>query len=214
MKKALSDHGWVKTHIDVDDGFDACVLELAESLGNPVRHRRSQGLVHELTPTTASEGHPNSLTARYSTGAFPLHVDTAHWLVPCRYVILACRAVRDGSRGTNLLNIRDVPFSDSENHAFKTAPFLVRNGRNSFYGTILSNDREFIRYDPGCMSEVGEGNSLLKGALSEQRLKDYVTCITWSPGTVLILDNWKVLHGRGEGPRVEKDRTLGRVLIA
>ncbi|WP_366936781.1 TauD/TfdA family dioxygenase [uncultured Thiothrix sp.] len=64
------------------------------------------------------------------------------------------------------------------------------------------------------MTEIGEGNRLLASALSEQRLKDYVTSITWSEGDVLILDNWKVLHGRGQGPRVEKDRTLVRVLVA
>ncbi len=143
MNRALSAHGWVKTHIEVDDRFDAHVLELAESIGHPVKHRKSQAMVHEITPVAAGHGFPNSLTARYSTGAFPLHVDTAHWIVPCRYVILACKAIRDGSRSTSLLNVKDVPFTDPEINALKSTPFLVKNGRNSFYGTILSNEREF-----------------------------------------------------------------------
>jgi hypothetical protein len=39
--------------------------------------------------------------------------------------------------------------------------------------------------------------------------------IDWTDGRVLVLDNWRVLHGRGPANvAVKKQRALERVLIA
>ena len=40
-----------------------------------------------------------------------------------------------------------------------------------------------------------------------------VQSVDWKPGDVLIIDNWRVLHGRGEHENAAPNRKLLRVLV-
>nr|WP_244571479.1 TauD/TfdA family dioxygenase [Mesorhizobium carmichaelinearum] len=84
-----------------------------------------------------------------------------------------------------------------ELHLLEGAPILVRTGRRSFYSTILSPDRVFLRYDPGCLEAVDErGQAALR--LMERRLAGGSPEVHhWHQGDILVIDNWRVLHGRG-----------------
>jgi alpha-ketoglutarate-dependent taurine dioxygenase len=35
----------------------------------------------------------------------------------------------------------------------------------------------------------------------------------WTPGVALLVDNWRVLHGRGTSPLPDYDRVLERIVI-
>ncbi len=154
-----------------------------------------------LRPTERSEANRNSLSSRYGLGAFPFHTDTAHWKNPCRYICIACKSPGSDKRPTILKNMDAIPLSESQIDLLSYALFLVRNGRNSFYTSILSileKERQW-RFDPGCMLPQNSSGiaaadlmgELIKLAPSEE--------VAWDSGDVLIIDNHRVLHGRGPG---------------
>lgn len=214
IAKGLDKNGWVDLLVEDHAALGNRIICLARELGTPVFHRRSQNILHVLTPSRAENAQPNSLSSRHSTGAFPLHVDTAHWTTPCRYVILACAELRHGVRSTTLVDFKAMEILPKEREILHCLPYKVSNGRRSFYGTVLSKDREFIRYDPGCMRPAIKGHHELEQVFAENRIRSQTRKYVWEPGKVLIIDNWRMLHGRGDEETCEQDRTLYRVLVA
>ena len=95
----------------------------------------------------------------------------------------------------------------------KSAVFFIRNGPNSFYSSILSARRDFIRLDPGCMEAVSKEDEEAMKLYSYDQQRRYVRRISWQVGDVLALDNWRILHGRGEQVNVSNDRFLLRVIV-
>lgn len=127
----LDSAGWTV----VVDGA-AHLLDVARSLGVPLPSRVGRGLVDILVPVTQERADPHSLSGIYGLGAFPFHIDTAHWVVPCRYVLLALVEAADTSTGTMLLNWSGL-FTQAEQRCLAAAVLLVRNGHRSFYAPIL-----------------------------------------------------------------------------
>lgn len=211
--EALKNLGWVTITIPDLTDFDRSLIKIAMTLGEPRRLRNSGEIVQKLSPTHAYSAHPNSLSARHSFGAFPMHIDTAHWPKPCRYVILGCSNVGNGARKTKLLDFKSLSVSKLEIDLLHSTPFRIVNGRNSFYSSVLSTHRDFIRYDPGCMTPTSSSSNKVLEILSEERWGKEIKEIEWKAGNVLIIDNWRILHGRSVAPKKDVDRLLHRILI-
>ena len=63
------------------------------------------------------------------------------------------------------------------------------------------------------MEAIGkEGNAAME-LYSYAKQKDRVRKIPLDVGDVIAIDNWRILHGRGERSSVATDRMLLRVLI-
>jgi len=156
---------------------------------------------------------PRSLSAMHGTGAFPLHTDGAHLAQPPRYIVLAC--VNPGHRPvpTMLARFDHLNLNEANISALEAAPFIVRNGRRSFYVTPFDADKMRIRYDRGCMIPTAESSSVAR--LLDQALEQAPHhAIGWQPGDVVVIDNWRVLHGRGfQTGQASDDRRLLRMSI-
>jgi hypothetical protein len=209
----LAVRGWAR-HVADGAEADALVSEIGR-IGDLLGTRttgRAGALEEVVRPQTGDDAHPRSLSARYGLNALPFHAELSHRPRPCRYLLLGC--IEPGSPGavTMLLDWRTLGFSPHELHLLEGAPILVRTGRRSFYSTILSPDRAFLRYDPGCLEAVDErGRAALR--LVEGRLAGgLVETHEWRRGDILIIDNWRVLHGRGPSER-GSGRRLARILI-
>ena len=210
---ALQRAGWVKARAGTGDlrTLSRFLKTIALRLGTPVSHRRR--MVKKIFPRRAEAGNPNSLSGKYGLTPFPLHCDTSHWPIPCRFVLLACVSPGSFPTSTLLLDTSEMNLSAEERSLALSAVFLIRNGRNSFYSSILSSSRHFIRFDPGCMEAIGkEGNAAME-LYSYAKQKDRVRKIPLDVGDVIAIDNWRILHGRGERSSVATDRMLLRVLI-
>jgi alpha-ketoglutarate-dependent taurine dioxygenase len=48
---------------------------------------------------------------------------------------------------------------------------------------------------------------------SGKHLSDYVQTIEWSEGKVVVIDNWRLLHGRGSADGDDADRVILRISI-
>lgn len=211
----LQRRGWTTCYLTVDSevALHEKVLALAKQLGEPMATRVGVRVCQMLRPTSTNFAKPRSLSGTYGLGEFPLHTDTAHWLTPCRYIVLACWAPGDGHRTTSLLDVKLLPMSHSERVLLCSAPIRVTNGRNSFFSTILSNRRAFVRYDTGCMTPVMADGARALRVLAMIRWSEHVEEIRWTPGLVAVIDNWRVLHGRRASDCPDSERALLRVSI-
>ena len=210
----LSTQGWTISSSSIAlAGLEDVVERLARMLGTPVPSR-GRRLIQELRPTPKQFAHPRSLSMRFGEGVFPLHVDTAHWPVPCRYIVMAC-AVADGHAArTRLLPTSRLTLTHDEQSMLHTTVFRMRSGSRSFFSTVASRERPFIRFDPGCMEPTCSNGSRVIALLSSDRWADSLETVAWKPGAMAVIDNWRVLHGRDAAVGNESEsRVLLRVLV-
>lgn len=211
----LEKHGWLSREFSAptESLFENEVLYWAGQLGQPLPSRINAKMIDRLCPIHRSAAPPRSLSRIFSTGAFPLHNDTAHWLTPCRFVILACLLPGAANRPTLLLDTKRANLRENETELLHTVPLRITNGRHSFFASVFSKTQPFLRYDNGCMQPVCPGGKRVLDIFSQERWKSEIEEIHWSRGKVVLIDNWRMLHGRKESNQEDLDRTLIRVLI-
>ncbi len=84
----------------------------------------------------------------------------------------------------------------------------------TFYAPILDAARRAVRYDPGCMSQPA-GTKLIGADLIDEFVQAATaTTIEWTESRTLVVDNWRVLHGRPAVKTADTSRTLMRTLVA
>lgn len=209
----LANQGWTTSHVDASDD-EAIANELvaaARSLGELVPGRLL-GVSEVIRPLDDGDAHPRSLSAVHGLGALPFHTELSHRLRPCRYVILACLDPGLGAAATTTLDWRGLGFTEAEMRHLSSAPILARSGRRSFYTNILPVNRRFLRYDRDCLEPVDKRGEtaldIVKIRLSTGKAHRH----TWRRGNILLIDNWRCLHGREATIGLESRRLL-RVLI-
>ena len=211
----LESRGWVsfKLSPSCESDFREQLLAFAAKLGIPTAVRSGGSLCDTLLPTAAAAAKPQSLSRIHAVGEFPLHMDTAHWVMPCRYVMLACDSPGSGNRPTLLLDTRQLPLNDQQIEVLQSTPLRVTNGRYSFFSTILSKSRPFVRFDPGCMTAANSNGDKALEVLGRHNWPDNIETVHWEAGAVLVIDNWRLLHGRGHADSPDSDRKLLRISI-
>lgn len=141
-----------------------------------------------------------------------LHTDTAFWINPVRYILFGIKEV---SCCTTQIALASDIFNRMEiqdRKDIERAIFKVKTVNKQFYSPLIFKDytTSGIKYDPSCMTPANKfAEKFVKNILEI----DYpVTEIKWSGKKALIIDNWKVLHGRGEA-LVNEERELKRIYI-
>jgi hypothetical protein len=210
LLSSLAQHGWA-THVTPGEDVVGELSRIGDMLGARVTGRAG-ALEEVIKPQAPADAHPRSLSAQFGLNALPFHVELSHRPRPCRYVLLGCLDPGLPSAATILLDWQKLDFSPAELRLLYTAPILVRSGRRSFYSTLLSPQRAFLRYDPGCIEAVeGRGRDAL--VLLQHRLRAGLSEIyQWRSGDILIIDNWRALHGRASSWQ-GSGRRLARILI-
>ena len=171
---------------------------------------RTRALVDELKPQLAHETSQPSLSAQVGHGLQPWHMDMAHRIEPARYLVMGMYECSTVTAPTELLDAIDL-VPKALTHEAHCETFLVRTGARSFYATILAKHQPFARFDPGCM----QGTTLRAKTLMQQILRR-TTVPThshqWTAGSVLVIDNWKMLHRRADAT-TSINRTLYRISV-
>jgi hypothetical protein len=211
----LQRRGWVLLKLEMQDESAYChrLERLAGQLGRLIRRSTESSAITTLRPIDAHVARRRSLSRQFSLGRFPFHIDTAHWPMPCRYVVMACVIPGAGNRPSLLLDTKELPLSPEQSALLEEAPLRIRNGRHSFFGTILRKERPFVRYDPGCMEAVSRDGAQALGVYSSPSWRQYIAEVRWEPGMAVVIDNWRVLHARGDALRDDRERTLVRILV-
>lgn len=193
------------------------LLEFACKFGVPVPVRPTEPASRILTPTRRENASPRSLSSAHGLGRFPFHTDAAHHMRPPRWLVMRCIDPGPLSRPTYLIDWLGHPLSEHEQGLLERAVWRVRSGPAPFLTSVMacSHTGEMIlRYDPGCMEPAdpafrGAAEMLERLIATAERVE-----IDWSPGDVLVIDNWRMLHARGDGTTEDEGlRRLERVLV-
>jgi L-asparagine oxygenase len=173
----------------------------------------TSGPVHLLRPALADTAPPNTYSGNYGLDAFPLHTDMAHWQVPPRFIMLRCL---EGSAGIPTILADGLPIIKQIGESALVRSLvkarrpvqgkrsLLRLCERDHQGHLLRWDEKYIL--PA--SPAGErGMSQLRGALATARRLEVHLCRS---GDTLVLDNWRMLHGRGNVPPDVLNRRIAR----
>jgi L-asparagine oxygenase len=207
--------GWTETCVP----YHVDLLSFASQFGSPVAARRNGPLIDRLTPKLEMEARPNSMSAQHGLETFPYHTDGASFQIPPRLVFLRLAYGATSHTNTNLLSVKDLPFSDSDLQSLTREIWVVHGKYPHFYSSILSRGHGAnawrTRYDPCCMRpalpRTSKSQCLFENAIHIQRPH----AIRWIPEKTIIIDNWRVLHSRESvAPQDKSCRILERVLVS
>ncbi|QZN76191.1 TauD/TfdA family dioxygenase [Paenibacillus sp. DR312] len=212
--KELQEEGFIK--LNIPGLNEKNLIAISEQIGIPVNTRLGANVIDNLTPIEKKDANKNSLSGNHGFNSFPLHTDTAYFKIPARYILLYSVHPGSGGRPTLLydanrfFNYDKVLRSELSNVLFK-----VVNGRYSFLTTIYNYYRSnyYFRLDRDCMKATSSvGSELLTKIDSIIYTKD-LNEVIWNCGDLLIFDNWRFLHGRGQSNVIDNDRLLLRISI-
>ena len=211
--RLLSDQGWARLNVHSNDPLVLCssLTVMASKLGAPALYGSSN--IDSITPHHRDSARRHSLSAHYGLDRLPLHSDTSHWPTPCRFVLLACLNPGNVDTPTLLLDTSMITLSSVQRNMASSSVFLIRNGQQSFYSSILSSRRQYMRLDPGCMVPLDADAASAMHIYSYDNNHEDVREISWGKGDILAIDNWRVLHGRHECKDGYDQRKLLRVLV-
>ena len=176
------------------------LLAFAAQLGTVQPRWFRSPRVEALRIVRQGEARPRSLSAVCGPGEQPLHTDLAHWRIPLHFIAFACATPDADSRPTLVLPWSHVIRREVEWDLIRDAVFKVRNGRRTFYAHVRDDKRRFFRFDPGCMVPANGAAQDFVRFYEDACAIAEPTAIVWSPGDVLVIDNWNALHARSRGP--------------
>lgn len=172
--------------------------------------------VQLLTPRAVDA--PNTYSGNFGTGAFPLHTDMAHWALPPRFFILAC--VEPAPKvATLVVPARDIFARIDRKELSRT---LVRPRRpHGFSRPILhllespKLSQELLRYD-----SVFIEPATARSALTLEHMREVLATLRpervelLKPGDAVVIDNWRVLHGREPVLPGAENRKIARMYFS
>ncbi|WP_283153614.1 TauD/TfdA family dioxygenase [Guptibacillus hwajinpoensis] len=208
----LKNTGWVKKNIGEKNKDE--LLEIGCLLGAPIPSRNGGDVVDELIPVSEMEAVSCSLSSIHGKNEFPLHTDTAYMKIPVRFIILYVKNPGSGDRPTFLVD--GYKLVDKLQDDLKLSIYKIKNGRHSFLGNIVEKVDEtiLVRFDEGCMSPATRDSCKIKKKFSSFLKDEPKMKINWRQGDILIIDNWRVLHGRGNSIKNDNNRLLYRLSIS
>jgi hypothetical protein len=189
--------------------FKLALVKLGRTLGTPTP-TRIRGLVDELRPQGTTQANTHSISRITGTGKQPWHMDLAHRSVPARFLVMGMHKCLPSTASTELLDAAML-INDRHNEAAFSEPFLVRTGMSSFYSTMASTSVPFLRFDPSCMhGATARAKQLMEELLNKDQPATHSHI--WEEGSVLVVDNWKMLHRRADASN-STSRILYRVSV-
>jgi alpha-ketoglutarate-dependent taurine dioxygenase len=206
--KELNNQGWTEV-----DGVtsDSDILKIANDIGK-IRPHANNELIFSLKPSNGVYKLKGTLSNSYGFSDFPLHTDTAFWTKPVRYILLS--SYKSSSSQTIIASFNSMleKLSLSDLKSAERAIFRVRTIHSQFYTSLkfMENDIIGFKYDPNCMEPVNfHGKRFVENI---KTVNTETTNVNWSGRKAVLIDNWKVLHGR-TAVNPNENRELKRIYI-
>lgn len=192
---------------------DAELIYNARHLGSVIPHSNGE-LIFILRPKDSNSAYEGTLSNIYGFGTFPYHTDTSFWPSPARYILLHSDL---GSKcDTLIVAVKDIweSLSQADRSDARRAIFITKTIHRQFYASLIFEEHgiRFIRYDPSCMAPMNDSAKRIVRKLNKLLKKIPPLRVNWTEGKTLIIDNWKLLHGRDK-VNDENHRTLKRIYI-
>ncbi len=199
--------GWVALD---ERSRGVAALNFAQSIGTPLLSPTGV-LVRELVPKESSEAVLGTFSHAYGKASFPLHTDTAFWPTPARYLVM--RVAGDTRRPTVVAPLPQ-PLDTAVASDIAASVWIAR-GVRPFYCSMKfqANGKTGVRYDPLTMQPANAAAARVMSGFRHWFDDTKVISVDWAITGTLIIDNWRVLHGRGAQPPEEGRRVLERIYV-
>jgi L-asparagine oxygenase len=173
--------------------------------------------VQSLRPREIAEAGQNQYSGHFGLDPFPLHTDLAHWALPPRYLLLRC-IVGTEDVFTNLLPCAYVAGVIGTATLCK-AVLRVRRHRHRCSGLVramsLLHREEIFRWDSLFLVPLNRHARSLKHAMLDPACREAMIRVRLrQPGDTILIDNWRMLHGRSSVPDRSTSRRVERVYLS
>ena len=205
MGKELIEKGYMSLSSDAE----MSMLEVAQNIGTVFRVP-TMPLVQTLTPRQKENELENTYSGNFGLDEFPFHTDLAHWYVPPRYLFLRC-AIPTPDVETKLIDSRDI-CGDIEASILSRSHFKPRKRLDRAANLLKVKQGEIFRWDSIFIEPANSSAEELKlkiqYAISSAK---YISLNLDRNGQCLLIDNWRMLHGRSAVRTMSIDRKIERV---
>ena len=150
---------------------------------------------------------------------FPLHTDLAHWARPPRYFML--RAVAGSTLVATTMLAGSAVIAAVGESIFRRAVARPRRWSHASPRCLLplsfrQNGVFGLRWDSVFLIPMNQAAYEVANVMSQEIWKqpdtEHISLTDW--GDTLIVDNWRMLHGRGSVPVSETSRLLERIYLS
>ena len=197
-------------------------VDLAGSLGKVVDISKllpGRGIpqIQTLMPRQMGEVGPNQYSGNHGMAEFPLHTDLAHWALPPRYFILRCIV------GTKDVFTHILPWTRVVSiiglSILRRAVFTIRKQRVGYSGLLraMSTQKglDLFRWDPIFLRPVNVAAHRVREIIFSHDWRDDIRRVLMAePGDTIVVDNWRVLHGRASVPLSSAARRVERIYLS
>ena len=198
----------------IENTTDADLWTCATGLGIPRYESKDGQVIKLIRPRAEGLSPPNTLSSRHGIGSFPFHTDAAYWYKPPRFLLLRCLDPGEGDRCT-LLTDSQAWWSEHQ-WDMLTAAICTVAGSRPFLAPLAASTPDggaMIRYDVACMKPTNRHCLEALDFVDVKITNAQVTEIHWRPGTLLVVDNYRLLHARGESQIQDPNRVHQKMLV-
>lgn len=187
------------------------IVEIANDIGSIFRVT-SMPLVQTLTPRL-KENEPNSTySGNFGIGEFPFHTDLAHWYKPPRYLLLRC-VIPATEVATKVIDSKRV-LDKVEKYEISRANFLPRRRLDNKLYFLKLYSQGVFRWDSIFIVPSNKEAIILKEKVKEVIEEiEYEPIFLNEPGDCILIDNWRMLHGRSKVSQSSMNRTIERIYM-
>lgn len=209
MRRELNLKGWYF----VPSSQPGDLGEILASLGSVVSRERDGKAYRDLFVYSREEAPLHSMSSIAGKGLQPRHTDAAFCPQPPRYIALQCLEPGEAPCPTHVWPLNVEVLMCDQPDILTGSYWVARGGSNSpFYCSVMEiqHGQVRIRFEPFCMRP--RSGVLCAIAEAEQALQRFTDQIDffWELGDLLIIDNWRCLHARGNGADKSPSRHLRR----
>lgn len=205
QESVLGDKGFLRFESDPQQPM----LEVAHGLGE-LFESENIASVQTLVPKVKIDEQDNTYSGNFGLDEFPFHTDLAHWYVPPRYILLRCinPAEHVATKLIDRQSILDEQMRDLINRAhFRSRKRL---DRKTSLLKILHNN--LFRWDSLYITPANKAGIELKNIIDERiHIVKPKEIFLDKCGDCILVDNWRMLHGRGSIRNDSMHRKIQRV---
>ena len=177
--------GWV-----LINHYSGELLGLAEAICSNSQLKISFHNTQKIIPKDKNEVEHFSLSSAYGLNRFPLHTDGAEYIIPPKYLVL--RALSDSPTGTTIADAKAIKNNISVCESIWTVKTKDGIISTKLLETYNKYNRDYIRFNRLSMKCENGNKSEVYNAIDSLP----INCINWTKNKTIIIDNWRMLHGR------------------
>lgn len=194
----------------------ACELQSLDVAARLGRIFAPRGARPSLRLAPQQNGPPNTYSGNFGFDQFPLHTDLSHWSCPPRYLLLRC--IRGSVEVPTHLLHSSLIIAEVGTGTLRRALVKPRRpirGLRPLIPLLGRADGGYVfRWDELYVVPATERSRRAYNAVRRTLSMIQPSGVTLAdPGDTVIIDNWKMLHGRAAAHGGAEKRLLERVYL-